>query len=226
MTIFLGLSVFVACLPRWDTADAEIKSSSAESPELSEFSICKTGLCWNIAIHTSPSARNSTFLISALLVHAALFSRSSSYIVMFSPWKVYYLWFDDFCFTSIWLSAVDRALNIQNRCLSVVNLPVSVSSRMKTRPIFLCSVCLSAHSPAFFLVKKRGAYRCLVPDLIPVLLQWGKTYSCYGSRSALTSPLDSILYLMRTAHARLIPIRHDSQSDGDVRVCLSYDSAW
>ena len=55
-----------------------------------------------------------------------------------------------------------------------------------------------------------------------VVRQCDKTYSCYGSRQILTSPSDNVVCLMRTAQ---IPIRHDTVSNDDVRVRLSYYSA-
>ena len=41
--------------------------------------------------------------------------------------------------------------------------------------------------------------------------------SCYWSRQTLTSPTDSVLCLMRTAHQHTF--RHNTQSDGNARLC-------
>ena len=51
-----------------------------------------------------------------------------------------------------------------------------------------------------------------------------ETYSCYGgNRQTSTSPSDGVLCLMKITHASRILIRHSTLSDGDVKVCLSYD---
>ena len=58
------------------------------------------------------------------------------------------------------------------------------------------------------------------PQSETVLRQSDKTYSCHGSRQTLTSPSDSALRLMRTAHARSPSETQHTLSDGDVKVCV------
>ena len=58
-------------------ADAEIKISFGESPELSKFfGSFKPEVRQNIALHALPSARDSAFLISAFQVHSTSFFQS------------------------------------------------------------------------------------------------------------------------------------------------------
>ena len=57
----------------WDTADVEIRTSSAEDSELSKVLNLKPGAGQNTTFHASLTARHSTILISAFSVYSTSF---------------------------------------------------------------------------------------------------------------------------------------------------------
>ena len=72
-SLVVVLVLFSLLSQRWGTADAEIKALSAEHPKLSNVPALKPEVGQNITFHASPTAWNSTFLISAFLVHSTSF---------------------------------------------------------------------------------------------------------------------------------------------------------
>ena len=64
---------FAFISPEWNTADAEIKVSSADNPELSEVLSSKSGAGQNIAMLASPTAGNFPFLIYTFPVNSTSF---------------------------------------------------------------------------------------------------------------------------------------------------------
>ena len=77
----LGLNVAECCCslhlhPQFGARDVELYAPSAEDPELLRFNVrsFKPGVCRNIALFASPTARNSAFFLVA--VHSASFPPS------------------------------------------------------------------------------------------------------------------------------------------------------
>ena len=59
--------------PLWDSMDGKIMIPSGENPELSKVPSVKPAAEQIIALHASPTAWNSVFIVSAVLAHSTLF---------------------------------------------------------------------------------------------------------------------------------------------------------